>query len=80
MIGIVGLPPIGCLPAVITMFSGTNLLHGRQCLDSYSAAAREYNDLLQEKLKALNQSTKILYADIYHPLEDMIQNPTKYGE
>nr|GMD11523.1 GDSL esterase/lipase At5g45960-like [Ipomoea batatas] len=81
VIGVVGMPPIGCLPAVITLFSGTDLISSRQCLDSYSAAAREYNHMLQEKLKALESpSTKIIFADIYKPLEDMIQNPTKYGE
>ncbi|XP_031131979.1 GDSL esterase/lipase At5g45960-like [Ipomoea triloba] len=80
VIGVVGMPPIGCLPAVITLFSGTDLISSRQCLDSYSAAARDYNHMLQEKLKALETpSTKIIFADIYKPLEDMIQNPTKYG-
>ncbi|XP_031091978.1 GDSL esterase/lipase At5g45960-like [Ipomoea triloba] len=79
LIGIVGLPPIGCLPIVITTFSGRPF-SGRQCLDTYSAVAREYNQMLQDSLQTMkNECKRIVYADIYKPIDDMVQNPTKYG-
>nr|GMC89985.1 GDSL esterase/lipase At5g45960-like [Ipomoea batatas] len=78
-IGVVGLPPIGCLPTTITRNSDSPLFH-RHCLPTYSAAAREYNQLLQNKLKTMqNGALKLVYIDIFNPLEDMIQNPRKFG-
>lgn len=79
-IGVVGLPPIGCLPTTITRNSDSPLFH-RHCLPTYSAAAREYNQLLQNKLKTMqNGALKLVYIDIFNPLEDMIQNPRKFGD
>nr|GMC88243.1 GDSL esterase/lipase At5g45960-like [Ipomoea batatas] len=78
-IGVVGLPPIGCLPTTITRNSDSPLFH-RHCLPTYSAAAREYNQLLQNKLRTIqNGALKLVYIDIFNPLEDMIQNPRKFG-
>ncbi|KAK4711107.1 hypothetical protein R3W88_005620 [Solanum pinnatisectum] len=80
VIGIVGLPPMGCLPVVITMKTAGSPLQPRQCIDSYSDVGKEYNQLLQNMLKNMNTyGTKIIYADIYNPLYDMVQNPNKYG-
>lgn len=80
VIGVVGVPPFGCLPLVITIDSG-HALPPRRCIESYSAVAREYNLLLQRLLKTMKiHRTKLLYVDIYNPINDMIQNPLKYGE
>ncbi|KAJ8545470.1 hypothetical protein K7X08_018053 [Anisodus acutangulus] len=82
LIGIVGLPPFGCLPVVITMNTAGNPLLPRQCIDSYSVVGKEYNFLLQNMLKNMNMNingTKLTYGDIYNPLYDMVQNPHKYG-
>ncbi|KAH7858825.1 hypothetical protein Vadar_028428 [Vaccinium darrowii] len=74
---IVGLPPIGCLPAVITLNS--DAFHGRDCIESLSSVARDYNRLLQNHLKATQSSgPQIFYADIYTPLADIIQR-RKFG-
>ncbi|XP_075112314.1 GDSL esterase/lipase At5g45960 [Nicotiana tabacum] len=79
VIGVAGVPPFGCLPVVITINSGS-ALQPRQCVESYSAVGREYNLLLQHLLKTMQiHDTKLFYADIYNPLNDMIQNPAKYG-
>lgn len=80
VIGVAGVPPFGCLPIVITIDSG-DALQPRRCIESYSAVAREYNSLLQRLLKTMEiDGTKLFYVDIYSPINDMIQNPIKYGE
>ncbi|KAF5943858.1 hypothetical protein HYC85_017935 [Camellia sinensis] len=78
-IAIVGLPPMGCLPAVITLYSN-DLFHGRGCIESLSSIARDYNRMLQnELLKVMTVGGPLIaYGDIYTPLIDMIQG-RKYG-
>ncbi|CAJ1939206.1 unnamed protein product [Sphenostylis stenocarpa] len=78
-IALVGLPPMGCLPIMITLNSH-NMFLERGCLDKFSAVARDYNMMLQHELflMQLNLSNippgvKISYLDIYGPLDDMIQ-------
>ncbi|MCD7448803.1 hypothetical protein HAX54_046649 [Datura stramonium] len=79
-IGIVGLPPLGCLPVVITTNTVATPLLPRECIDSYSAVGNEYNWLLQNMLTNMDiPGTQLVYADIYNPLYDMVQNPNKYG-
>ncbi|KAK6123812.1 hypothetical protein DH2020_042443 [Rehmannia glutinosa] len=51
-IAFVGLPPIGCVPAVITLNSD-NALINRGCIERLSSVARDYNRLLQSKLTAM---------------------------
>ncbi|EYU28037.1 hypothetical protein ABFS82_13G100900 [Erythranthe guttata] len=79
-IGFVGLPPVGCLPAVITANS-LDAFTKRGCIERLSSVARDYNRLLQSKLKKSTQShgAKIVYIDIYNPIEDMVKNPQQFG-
>ncbi|XP_043701861.1 GDSL esterase/lipase At5g45960 [Telopea speciosissima] len=81
---VTGLPPMGCLPEVIT--AGYEFLHflHRDCVATYSLAAREYNKQLQDELVDIQNSMAFhsgifVYGDIYTPLADMIQNPQNYG-
>ncbi|XP_027112045.1 GDSL esterase/lipase At5g45960-like [Coffea arabica] len=77
-IGLVGLPPMGCLPVVITLNS-ISAFH-RNCIEKYSSAARSYNEGLQEMVASVRRSDiNVVYGDIYNPINDMIQNPSKYG-
>ncbi|GAB4827031.1 hypothetical protein Ancab_033910 [Ancistrocladus abbreviatus] len=82
-IAIVGVPPIGCIPIVITRTSPfSDPTQQRNCIPSLSSFARLYNDMLQVELKALQTNlvnSSIVYADIYTPLEDQIRHPYKYG-
>ncbi|MCD7453496.1 hypothetical protein HAX54_021121 [Datura stramonium] len=74
-IGVTGLPPMGCLPIVITLHSD-NRFSKRDCIDSYSSTARDYNFKLQKKLNDImfaNLGSRIAYMDIYAPMVDMIQ-------
>ncbi|KAL0328883.1 UNVERIFIED_CONTAM: GDSL esterase/lipase [Sesamum calycinum] len=80
VIGLVGLPPIGCLPIVITVTSA-EADGERRCNDSLSSIALDYNQKLQKMLEAMQNSSSsiIYYADIYKPLNDIIQRPSRYG-
>lgn len=80
-IAFVGLPPIGCVPAVITLNSDNAFSH-RGCIESLTSVSRDYNRILQKKLATLekqNPGSKIVYVDIYKPLDDMIKNPHQFG-
>ncbi|KAL0407406.1 UNVERIFIED_CONTAM: GDSL esterase/lipase [Sesamum latifolium] len=80
VIGLVGLPPIGCLPIVITVTS-VKADGERRCNDALSSIALDYNQKLQKMLEAMqnSSSTIIYYADIYKPLNDIIRRPSRYG-
>ncbi|KAI3741683.1 hypothetical protein L1987_59357 [Smallanthus sonchifolius] len=78
-IGVVGVPPIGCLPAVITLNS-KNPISDRECIESLNSLSRNVNQMIQNNLKRLERpGTKIVYADIYTPIINMVQQKTKYG-
>ncbi|MED6145705.1 hypothetical protein PIB30_027952 [Stylosanthes scabra] len=88
-IAVAGVPPMGCLPLMITLNSNSpdnGILH-RECIDQYSSVARDYNNLLQQELHLLqlhlnnniSSPPKIYYVDIYAPLAQMIQAPQSYG-
>ncbi|XAR58870.1 Triacylglycerol lipase, partial [Bertholletia excelsa] len=74
-----GLPPIGCLPIQIT--SRLDLVN-RSCLEKQNSDSQAYNLKLQKLLPQLQSSlpgSRLLYADAYTPLSDIIKNPHKYG-
>ncbi|KAJ9698793.1 hypothetical protein PVL29_007724 [Vitis rotundifolia] len=78
---IAGLPPMGCLPIqMTTRFELPGIF--RVCLEDQNSDAQSYNSKLEKLLPQIQNSlpgSKILYGDIYTPLEDMINNPEKYG-
>ncbi|KAK2382720.1 GDSL esterase/lipase [Trifolium repens] len=79
-IAFVGLPPMGCLPIMIT-FHSNDAFFQRSCVDKYSAVARAHNMILQHELFLMqlnfsnprDHGAKISYIDIYGPLANMIQ-------
>ena len=77
-IGVTSLPPIGCLPAAITLFgSGNNMCVNRLNHDAYSFNQRlnSTSQRLQNRLSGL----KLVVFDIYNPLNDIIKNPVEHG-
>ncbi|XP_076956563.1 GDSL esterase/lipase At2g31550-like [Bidens hawaiensis] len=71
-----GLPPMGCLP--IQMSSRFT----RNCLKEQNFEARIYNHKLKKLLPKIQSSlpgSQIIYADVYTPMREMIQNPRKHG-
>ncbi|XVF69676.1 hypothetical protein PTKIN_Ptkin11bG0100800 [Pterospermum kingtungense] len=77
---IAGLPPMGCLPFLVT--ARLKDPHNRTCLEDENEAARSYNQKLVNLIPQLQASlpgTKLVYADVYTPLNDMLNNPQRYG-
>lgn len=78
----VGIPPIGCLPLVITLNSNhLDTFHKRECIESLSSVAIDHNQILGQKVKDMQTSdTQIYYTDIYTPFSDIIQDHKKFGK
>ncbi|KAM5583070.1 GDSL esterase/lipase [Rosa sericea] len=77
---ITGLPPIGCLPIQITVKFESP--HDRRCIEEENLDALVYNKKLARllpKIQSLLPRSKIVYADVYMPLIDMINNPLNFG-
>ncbi|KAL8515875.1 hypothetical protein ACS0TY_014539 [Phlomoides rotata] len=77
-IGVTTLPPLGCLPAVITIFGEDR----NECVEKINKVAVSFNNKLnstslklQTKLSGLN----LVILDIYQPLHDLVAHPTDYG-
>ncbi|XP_076917082.1 GDSL esterase/lipase At5g45960-like [Bidens hawaiensis] len=78
-IGVVGAPPIGCLPAIITLNS-KDPISSRQCIQRFNSVSRDYNNLLENNLKSLQTiDSRIVYADIYSPIINMVQGKLQAG-
>ncbi|XP_008794047.2 GDSL esterase/lipase At5g03810-like [Phoenix dactylifera] len=77
-IGVTSLPPLGCLPAVITLFgAGRN-----DCIARLNNDAIVFNKKLKAAGQALKRShpkLKLVVFDIYNPLLDLIAHPENYG-
>ncbi|XP_057538505.1 GDSL esterase/lipase At5g45960-like [Amaranthus tricolor] len=78
-IGVVGLPPVGCLPAIITLHTSPH--QPRICIESLSSIALQFNEMLERELNNMQQQSTltIIYGDIYTPLQDQFIHPHKYG-
>ncbi|CAK9315641.1 unnamed protein product [Citrullus colocynthis] len=77
---VAGLPPVGCLPIQETIAFENPL--NRSCLEDQNSDSKAYNQKLSKLLSNLQpqlSGSTILYADIYTPLIDMVNNPQKYG-
>ncbi|CAA7058964.1 unnamed protein product [Microthlaspi erraticum] len=60
----------------------TKMQTARACVEQENKDSVLYNHKLKKHLPQIEASltgSKILYANIYGPLMDMIQNPRKYG-
>uniref|UniRef100_A0A5B7AYL0 GDSL esterase/lipase EXL3-like n=1 Tax=Davidia involucrata TaxID=16924 RepID=A0A5B7AYL0_DAVIN len=77
-IGVLGVPPIGCLPSQRTLAGGRQ----RECAEEYNQAAEMFNTKLSAELDTLNSNlpyARMVYIDIYNLPLDIIYNPEKYG-
>ncbi|XP_051135189.1 GDSL esterase/lipase At5g45960-like [Andrographis paniculata] len=79
-IAVVSLPPIGCLPLVIT-FTNIDFLGNRHCNGALSTIATDYNLKLRNMLASLQNAAAsvLIYADIYTSLNDLIQQASRFG-
>ncbi|KAL0306324.1 UNVERIFIED_CONTAM: GDSL esterase/lipase [Sesamum radiatum] len=77
-ISLTGLPPMGCLPLERT----TNLASGGGCIDEYNKVAMDFNQQLQALVETLNKELsglRLVFANPYATLYDIIQNPHSFG-
>ncbi|XP_004971498.4 GDSL esterase/lipase At5g45910 [Setaria italica] len=80
-----GVIPSGCTPLILDIFpepnpSGYSTKTG--CMLQYNELGRHHNTLLQESLqqiRAKNPGVKIIYADFFSPIMEMVQSPRKFG-
>ncbi|KAH9295784.1 hypothetical protein KI387_039372, partial [Taxus chinensis] len=79
-LGLVGVPPMGCLPLPTTLAQPISEKELR--LKEYNQVAVSYNMKLKaliKKLQARLSGIKLAYIDIYESLFDIINYPSKYG-
>ncbi|CAO2813400.1 unnamed protein product [Amaranthus hypochondriacus] len=77
-IGVTSLPPIGCVPATITLFG----FHQEGCVSNFNSDAQNFNKKLTStasKLSKQHSDLNLVIFDIYQPFYDLIQNPSKSG-
>ncbi|KAL5765626.1 hypothetical protein ACOSP7_016243 [Xanthoceras sorbifolium] len=77
-IGVTTLPPLGCLPAAVTIFGSDS----NECVAKLNDNAVSFNNKLnatsqslQKKLSGLN----LVVLDIYQPLYDLVTKPSDNG-
>ncbi|CAN1226718.1 GDSL esterase/lipase EXL3 [Linum perenne] len=78
-IGVLSLPPVGCLPSQRTVGGGLY----RNCSDTYNQAAQLFNSKLSSLLQSLSLKHPdglFVYLDVYDRLTSMVQNPAQYAE
>jgi phospholipase/lecithinase/hemolysin len=78
-IGVSSLAPLGCLPAVIRVFS-----HGsKACVTRFNEDAKGFNQKLNHTVLALSKKypdLRIAVFDIYQPIYDLVTAPSKQGK
>lgn len=77
-IGVTSLPPLGCLPAAITLFG-----HGSNgCVQRLNRDSQSFNGKMNATVDSLSRrysDLKIAVFDIYTPLHDLATNPQAQG-
>ena len=77
-VGVTSLPPMGCLPAAVTLFGGgTNGCVAR--LNKDSVTFNKKMNAAAQALKKSHPELKLVVFDIYNPLLDLIDHPGKSG-
>lgn len=78
-IGVTSLPPMGCLPASVTLFGGGS---GGGCVERLNNDSRTFNAKLEaasDSIRKQHSDLKLVVFDIYNPLLDLVTNPTAAG-
>lgn len=77
-IGVTTLPPMGCLPAAITLFGSDS----NECVVRLNSDAVNFNKKLNTTSQSLQKSLsglKLVLLDIYQPLYDLVTKPSENG-
>lgn len=77
-VGVTSLPPMGCLPASVTLFGGGN----GGCVERLNNDSLTFNAKLQaasEAVKKQHPDLKLVVFDIYNPLLNLVSDPNSAG-
>lgn len=77
-IGVTTLPPLGCLPAAVTIFGMGSI----ECVARLNVDAFSFNNKLNvtsQRLQARHPGLKLVVLDIYQPLLDLVINSSQHG-
>lgn len=78
-IGVTSLPPMGCLPASVTLFGGGG---GGGCVERLNNDSLTFNTKLQaasDAAKKRHSDLKLVVFDIYNPLLNLVADPMSAG-
>ncbi|CAM6097359.1 unnamed protein product [Calypogeia fissa] len=76
-IGVVTLPPIGCVPFQMQLYNS-----GGKCLEEFNNDATTTNAAIESLLGTLKPTlpdSTLIYLDAYTPLYNAVNNPAQYG-
>lgn len=74
----ISLPPMGCLPAAITLFGAGN----KSCVERLNNDAIMFNTKLENTTRLLmnrHSGLRLVAFNVYQPFLDIITNPTDNG-
>ena len=77
-IGVISVPPIGCLPVARTLFGATE----SGCVSRINTDAQAFNKKISSTATSLQKQLpglKIVVFDIFKPLNDLVQSPSNFG-
>ncbi|KAJ7963092.1 GDSL esterase/lipase [Quillaja saponaria] len=77
-IGVTSLPPLGCLPAARTLFGFLQ----KGCVSRINNDAQGFNKKINSAAVNLQKQLpglRLVIFDIYKPLYDLVQSPSKFG-
>ncbi|XP_059063262.1 GDSL esterase/lipase At5g03810 isoform X4 [Cryptomeria japonica] len=76
-VGVLSLPPFGCLPSQITLYG----LGKETCVKNLNKEAQIFNSKMLKLLQKLNgtDGMRLAYVDIFSQLKDAARFPAKYG-
>ncbi|RHN59838.1 putative SGNH hydrolase-type esterase domain-containing protein [Medicago truncatula] len=77
-IGVTMLPPIGCIPIIITLYGSGN----NKCVEEINDVALNFNKKLNfttENLVKMLSGLNLVFFDLYQPLYELVTKPSNYG-
>uniref|UniRef100_A0A7I4BN57 GDSL esterase/lipase n=1 Tax=Physcomitrium patens TaxID=3218 RepID=A0A7I4BN57_PHYPA len=82
---VLGLPPLGCIPAMLTIYQTPGAKYNSHgCLSDLNKITTKHNRLLGEKVIALREkypdTLRLLYGDIHGVYTDILKNPEAYSK
>lgn len=77
--------PMGCLPAILTLYASANVSDYDRygCIRKINALARYHNEILRSSVQTLRiryPHVAIAFADYYQPVLAFLQTPALFGE